>query len=294
MMGLPKIARTALVTGCSTGIGRASAQVLRDRGWTVYPTARTESDLASLREEGFEAVSLDVADADSVAACVETVLGHTGGTLGAVVNNAGFGQAGALEDLTREALERQFAVNVFGLQDLTNRLVPVFREAGAGRIVQVSSVVGRMSLPFLGAYCASKFAVEAMGDAQRIELRGSGVGLSIIEPGPIITAFRKTCAAATEDAVDPATSAHGDLYLKELQRRKESQKKVNFINRPPEAVAAKVVHALESSRPKRRYCVTIPAYVGAWMRRFAPYALTDAILGKQVESKAGAKDPNTQ
>ena len=284
-MGLPEIDRTVLVTGCSTGIGRSTAQGLRERGWTVYPTARTETDLASLREEGFEAVPLDVAEADSVAACVETVLGHTGGTLGAVVNNAGFGQAGALEDLSRGALERQFAVNVFGLQDLTNRLVPVFREAGAGRIVQVSSVVGRMSLPFLGAYCASKFAVEAMGDAQRIELRGSGVHLSIIEPGPIITAFRKTCAEATEAAVDPSTSAYGDMYMKELDRRKQSQKKVNFINRPPEAVAAKVVHALESGRPKRRYCVTLPAYAGAWMRRFAPYAVTDALLGRQVKKK---------
>lgn len=138
-------ARSVLVTGCSSGIGLATARVLRAAGWQVIPTARREADLARLRTEGFDPVALDVGDPVSVAACVEATLAKTGGRLGALVNNAGYGQPGALEDISRDALRRQFEVNVFGLQDLTNRLLPVFRREGAGRVVNVGSVVGRLS-----------------------------------------------------------------------------------------------------------------------------------------------------
>ncbi len=274
--------KSVLITGCSTGIGAAAAILLRERGWNVIPTARKDADLARLRDEGFDPVELDMADADSVARAAEEAVQRTGGALGALVNNAGFGQSGAVEDLNRSHLQYQFDVNVFGLQDLTNRLVPVFRKQGYGRIVHISSVVGRVSIPFLGCYSASKFAVEALADAQRVELRGSGVGVILIEPGPIITEFRRTAAKRAEETLNNASSPNADFYSKEIRRRVKQQKKENWINKSPEAVAVKIVHALESSRPRRRYAVTIPAHVGAFMRRFAPDALMDYVLSRKV------------
>lgn len=274
--------KSVLITGCSTGIGAAAALLLKARGWAVIPTARKDSDLDRLRDEGFDPLALDVSDADSVARVAETVLQRTGGQLGALVNNAGFGQSGALEDLDRAHLRYQFEVNVFGLQDLTNRFIPHFRQQGYGRIVHISSVVGRVSLPFLGCYSASKFAVEALADAQRVELHGSGVGVLLIEPGPIITEFRRTAAKRAQETLTDATSPNADFYQKEIQRRVKQQKKVNWINKSPDAVAAKVIHALESPRPRRRYPVTIPAYVGAFMRRYAPDALLDYALSRKL------------
>ncbi len=274
----PSIPRSVLITGCSTGIGRATARMLKERGWTVVPTARKAEDLEALHTEGFDAIELDVACSDSVQAAAAQVLEQTGGELGALVNNAGFGQPGAMEDLTREAMEYQFQVNVFGMQELTNALIPTFRQQAAGRIVNISSVVGRMSVPFLGIYSASKFAMEAMSDALRIELRGSGVGVSLVEPGPIITHFRNTTVGLAEQQSEQVKSVFNEFYFRELKKRRDSQKQVGLINRPPEDVGKKIIHALESSRPKRRYCVTLPAYLGSVMRRAAPYALTDRIL----------------
>jgi len=288
-MKLPHVThRSVLITGCSTGIGAAAALHLRERGWDVIPTARKTEDLDRLRQEGFEPVPMDMADADSVAAGAEMVLRRIGGQLGALVNNAGFGQSGALEDLQRDHIRYQFEVNVFGLQDVTNRLIPVFRRQAFGRIVHISSVVGRVSLPFLGAYSASKFAVEALADAQRVELARSGVGVILIEPGPIITHFRRTASKRATETLDYKNNVYGDFYSREIERRAVSQKKPNWINKTPEDVAVVIAHALESSRPKRRYKVTIPAYIGAWMSRFAPDALLDAVMSRKVPEAKNA------
>jgi NAD(P)-dependent dehydrogenase (short-subunit alcohol dehydrogenase family) len=282
-MKLPDVtSRTVIITGCSTGIGASAALHLRERGWDVIPTARKAEDLDRLRQEGFDPVSMDMADADSVAAGAETVLQRTNGTLGALVNNAGFGQSGALEDLKRDHLRYQFEVNVFGLQDLTNRFIPVFRRQRYGRIVHISSVVGRVSLPFLGAYSASKFAVEALADAQRVELARSGVGVILVEPGPIITDFRRTASKRASETLDYGSAAYGAFYDREIQRRADSQKKPDWINKSPEDVAKVIAHALESPRPKRRYKITFPAYFGAWMSRFAPDTLLDAIMSRKL------------
>lgn len=264
-----------LVTGCSSGIGAATARMLKSRGWKVIPTARKPEDLDKLRDEGFTPVQLDVTDENSVTRCAQETLALTGGRLGAVVNNAGFGQAGAVEDLSRALLTHQLTVNLIGMQDLTNRLVPTFRKQGWGRIVNISSVLGRISMPFYGSYSASKFAMEALGDAMRVELAGSGVGLILIEPGPIISEFRHNAAARAQESLDLQNAQYGSYYEKEIQRRIRQQKKPDAFTRPPEAVAEKVVKALESNSPKRRYCVTIPAYLGAFMARFAPPALLD-------------------
>ncbi len=282
-MKLPPIQyKTVLITGCSTGIGASSARLLKERGWTVIPTARKEADLERLRDEGFDPIEMDMADSESVARGAEEVLRRTEGRLGGLVNNAGFGQSGAVEDVKREHLLHQFEVNVFGLQDLTNRLLPAMRKQGAGRIVHVSSVVGRVSIPFLGCYSASKFAVEALADAQRVELYGSGVGVILIEPGPIITEFRRTAAQRAEETLDLEKSGKSQFYIEQIQKRLDHQKKANLINKEPEAVAIKIVRALESSRPKRRYAITIPAHLGAFMRRFAPDALVDFVLSRKV------------
>lgn len=275
--------RTVLVTGCSSGIGAATAAHLSDRGWRVIATARSESDLHALENEGFETISLDLADEVSVASCAGKTLELGREGLGGIVNNAGFAQPGAVEDLGRDALRRQFEVNVLGLQDLTNRLVPTFREQGWGRIVNVSSVYGRIVAPLVGAYCASKHALEALSDALRMELWSSGVGVSLIEPGAIITDFRRNAAAAAEESLDGAESEFGDTYKRRIVRKKNKVQKESLFCRPPESVAVKILHALESPRPRRRYGVTPAAGLVAVLRRIAPDALLDAILRRSIE-----------
>ena len=274
--------RTVLVTGCSSGIGAATAHFLRDRGWTVYPTARKASDLEILRDDGFDPIELDLADSGSVQDCVSAVLDKSADGLGGVVNNAGMAMPGAVEDLSREALRGQFEVNVFGLQELTNGLIPKLRAQGWGRIVNISSIYGLISAPMVGSYCASKYALEALSDAQRVELSGTGVSLSLIEPGPIVSAFRRNAAAALEDHVISDDVRYAANYRKEAARRKKQFKKVDFINRPPEDVAKKVFHALESRHPRRRYVITLPAHAGAFMARFFPAALLDRVMAGQL------------
>lgn len=276
--------KTVLVTGCSSGIGRATARLLRDRGWRVFATARRDEDLAALREEGFEAVPLDLADGESVAACAGEVLARTEGRLRALVNNAGYGQPGALEDVSREALERQFAVNVFGTADLTARVIPAMRTQGQGRIVLLSSVVGRVVIPFMGAYCASKHAVEAMGDEWRMELAGSGIAVSLIEPGPIESSFRRRVVG---EAHGGGLALEGSVFARQYARDwkdavRTFKRPTDVFRKPPEAVARKILHALESRRPKARYPVTGAAHLGIWASRWLPSRLLDAIMASKV------------
>ncbi len=282
MKAAPIQKRTVLVTGCSSGIGEATAYYLREHGWTVFPTARKVDDLEKLRSEGFDALELDLGDSDSVQQCISAFLEKVPDGLGAVVNNAGMALPGAVEDITRAALRRQFEVNVFGLQELTNGLIPKLREQGWGRIVHVSSIYGLISAPMVGSYCASKYALEALSDAQRVELSGTGLSLSLIEPGPIVSAFRRNAAAALEENVISDDARYADGYRKEAARRKKQFKKVDFINRPPEDVAKKIFQALESSHPRRRYVITLPAHLGAFMARFVPAALMDRVMAREL------------
>lgn len=261
--------KTVLVTGCSTGIGFATARVLREHGWNVIPTARKAEDLEKLRQAGFGAIELEISDSASIRRVAEEVLRVFGGGLGALVNNAGFGQPGAVEDLTRDAMRYQFEVNVFGLQELTNCFIPVFRKQGYGRIVNVSSVLGRITIPFMGIYSASKYAVEALSDTQRVELRGSGVMVSLIEPGPIRTAFHRNTVERARAQISQVKSVFESRYRRQVSGDPE-EKLTDRFARPPEDVAFKILHALESSRPRTRYPVTLPAYAGSLMRRFAP------------------------
>ncbi len=279
--------KSVLVTGCSSGIGQAAAELLRSKGWRVFPTARKAEDLETLRLAGFEAVELDVTSTESIAAAVNAVLEKTDGALGAVVNNAGFGMPGAIEDLTRDAMRHQFEVNLFGLQELTNKLIPVFREQGYGRVVNISSVVGRIALPFMGIYSASKFALEAVSDVLRVELSQDRIGVSLIEPGPIRTSFSTNCAGQGEENLDTKESRFGAAYKMYFDKRRNGGMGEDRFRLPPEAVAEKIFHALESPRPKIRYRVTIPAYLGDWAARFLPAGLIDRMMVSHVKKRFG-------
>lgn len=275
---------SVLITGTSSGIGLAAALEMKQRGWTVFAAARKQVDLADLESQGLIPVHLDVADTASIDQAVTDVLAQCDGQLTGLVNNAGFGQPGAIEDLSLDAMRTQFEVNVFGLQVLTNRFLPGMIQQGHGRIVQISSVVGRISLPFMGMYSASKFAVEALADAQRVELTGTGVRLSLVEPGPITTHFSKNAISSTHSGLSAEHSRFADLYKKEFADR-ASDRDPRPFSLPPEAVARKIAHALTSPRPRRRYKVTFPAYLGAFMSRAAPDALIDWILARELRKR---------
>lgn len=268
--------KSILITGASSGIGLASARLLRAKGWRVLATARTEADLTMLqRDAGVEALHLELADPRSVAWCASEALRLTDGKLTALFNNAAYGQVGAVEDLDPAVLRQQFEVNLFGTHDLTRRVMPAMRANGHGRIVQCSSVLGIVSVPYRGAYCASKFALEALSDAMRHELRGTDIHVSIIEPGPIRTRFVERALATFRATVDIENSVHRATYLARLAAMEQGGKSTFKLE--PEAVAWKLVHAVESPRPKRRYAVTIPTYIAAVSKRLLPASLADWI-----------------
>ena len=268
--------KSILITGASSGIGLASARLLRAKGWRVLATARAEADLIMLqRHAGVEALHLELADPRSVAWCASEALRLTDGKLTALFNNAAYGQVGAVEDLDPAVLRQQFEVNLFGTHDLTRRVMPAMRANGHGRIVQCSSVLGIVSVPYRGAYCASKFALEALSDAMRHELRGTDIHVSIIEPGPIRTRFVERALATFRATVDIENSAHRTTYLARLAAMEQGGKSTFKLE--PEAVAWKLVHAVESPRPKRRYAVTIPTYIAAVSKRVLPASLADWI-----------------
>lgn len=271
--------KTVLITGCSSGIGECVARGLSGRGYRVLATARQADDVARLENSGLESFLLDVSDADSVSAAVDETLSRTGGTLYGLFNNGAYGQPGAVEDLTRDVLREQFETNFFGWHDLTRQLLPVMRRQGYGRIIQNSSVLGFVALAFRGAYNASKYALEGLTDTLRLELRGTDIHVSLVQPGPITSRFRPNAYLAYQRNIDPAASVHRERYEGMEQRLKKAGPVVPFTL-PPEAVLKKVIHALESPRPKARYCVTFPTYLFATLKRVLPDRAMDRILAK--------------
>ena len=270
--------RTILITGCSSGIGHACAIGMKARGWRVFATARKDEDLKQLEAQGLEALHLDYADAKSVAACAAEVSKRTGGKLDALFNNGAYGQPGAVEDLRREVLEAQFASNVFGWHQLTTACLPLLRANGGGRIVQCSSVLGLVALKWRGAYNASKFAIEALSDTMRLELRGSNIFVSLIEPGPITSRFTEHALKAFETNVDQTNSSYKAAY--ERQRARLGKGGSSKYKLGPEAVLEKLIDALESPRPHARYYVTRPTTYMAIARRILPQRLLDYVLDK--------------
>lgn len=277
--------RSILITGCSSGIGRHAALVLHHRGYQVIATARRASDVDALRGHGLTALNLDLDDPDAVQQGVEQTLELTGGRLDALFNNAGFGQYGAVEDLSRNTLRAQFETNLFGPHQLTAAVLPTMRRQGHGRIVQNSSVLGLVALPYRGAYNASKFALEALTDTLRLELHGSGIFVALIEPGPISSRFGINAEAALLRAVDAVgrPGPHAAVYAQLPARlRGEQDSSAGRFRLGPQAVVDKLLHALESRRPKTRYYVTTPTYAMALAKRMLPAGVLDRLVKGQV------------
>lgn len=269
--------KNVLITGCSSGIGYCVAKGLRERGYTVLVTARKPEDIERLEGEGFSVIPLELSDADSVQACAEQVLQQTDNKLYAVFHNGAYGQAGALEDISREVLEKQFAANVFGWHQLTNLLLPGMRDQQDGRIIYNSSLLGYVALPFRGAYNASKYATEGLADTLRLELRGTGIYVSLIEPGPVESRFRANALQSLKDHVDTENSVHCKKYQGAIKRLEKEGPAAPFTL-PPESVLKRVIHALESNKPKARYPVTFPAYLFAYLKRILPSKGLDEVM----------------
>lgn len=271
--------RSVLITGCSSGIGLASAREMKARGWRVFATARKPEDIARLKdEEGVESLYLDYAEPQSIEAAARHILDATDGKLAALFNNGAYGQPGAVEDLEPQVLRAQFEAGFFGWHDLTRRLIPAMRKQGHGRIVFCSSVLGLIAAPYRGAYCAAKFAVEAMADTLRIELAGTGIKVVLIEPGPIASRFVEHALEAYRRNIDLEASPHREIYRARIARLEEGGSQTFKLG--PEAVALKLAHALESANPKRRYYVTLPTYAAALFRRLLPASVLDAIAAR--------------
>ena len=270
--------RTILITGCSTGIGRHCAMRLHDLGWQVFATARKIEDLEDLRQSGVTAIYLDYSDQQSISACVEAVLNYSDGKLDALFNNGAYGLPGAVEDLPTSALRKQFEANFFGWHELTRQVIPVMRAQGHGRIIQCSSVLGFIPLAFRGAYVASKYALEGLTDTMRLELYGSNISVSMIEPGPITSQFRENARQKFVDTINIDRSVYRDRYQNRLAKL-ESELPDRF-ELSPEAVFKKLRHALEAKRAKARYRVTVPTYLMVYLKRLLPGNSLDAFLRK--------------
>lgn len=271
--------KTILITGCSSGIGYCVAQNLKQRGYRVFATARSESDVEMLTNEGFETFQLDLTDSASINKAVDSILDITGGRLDALFNNGAYGLPGAVEDLTRDALRVQFETNVFGWIELTNRIIPVMRQQDYGRIIMNSSVLGFAAMAYRGAYNASKFAIEGFTDTLRLELKDTAIQLSLIEPGPISSKFRQNAKKAFDQFIDVEHSLHKEQY-EAMERRLNKPGPAAPFTLPPEAVLKRVIHSLESNKAKARYYVTVPTYLFGYLKRFFTTAMMDKILAK--------------
>ncbi|WEX10107.1 SDR family oxidoreductase [Chelativorans sp. AA-79] len=271
---------TILVTGASSGIGAHCARALKGDGWRVFATARRQEDLAALERDGIEAFYLDYAEPTSIAALVENVLGRTGGRLDALFNNGAHAQAGAVEDLPMEALRAQFEANFFGWHDLTRRIVPVMRAQGHGRIVHCSSILGLLPIKYRGAYTASKHAVEGLMLCMRAELAGSGIHVSLIEPGPVRSRIAINGLGWFERYIDVEGSVHGSEYRAQLARMKAGGSK-SRLKLGPEAVYKALRHALLHPQPRPHYVVTLPAKIGVALKRILPARLFYRLIANQ-------------
>ena len=271
--------KTILITGCSSGIGYCVAKALHAHGYRVFATARRRESVEMLIAEGLESFRLNLTDSNSIHFAFEEVMRRTDGELYALFNNGAYGLPGAVEDLSRNALRDQFETNVLGWVELTNLAIPVMRKQGYGRIIQNSSVLGFVALPFRGAYNASKYAIEGLSDTLRLELRDSNVHVSLIEPGPIASQFRVNAVKALAKYIDTENSVHREKYQGVLTRLNKPGPAVPFTL-PPEAVLKRVIHALESKHPKSRYYVTFPTYLFGALKRILTTRAMDAILAR--------------
>lgn len=268
--------RSILITGCSSGIGYDAAHALKARGWRVFATARKPGDVDRLASEGLESLTLDHTDPETIRAALAEATGRTGGTLDAIFANGAHGLPAAAEDLPTEALREIFEANFFGVHELTRQTLPIMRAQGHGRIVFNSSGFGFTAFPWRAAYVATKFALEGYADTLRLEFAGTDIHTVLIEPGPISTAFRVKSQPHFERWIDWQTSPRRAAYERDvLPRLYDKSGKGDRFQLPPAAVTRALVHALEASRPKARYPVTVPTRVAAVLKRLLPVRTFD-------------------
>lgn len=271
------MSKSILITGCSSGIGQRAAEILVQKGWHVFATARKTEDIERIKSNlGCDVFYLDYTDPHSIETTADAVLEQTNGKLFALFNNGGYGQPGAVEDLPTEALRVQFETNFFGWHHLTKRILPSMRENNNGRIIQCSSIFGFISAKYRGAYTASKHALESLSDAMRQELANTNIHISIIEPGPIRTKFVERALKAYETNIDLENSPHSIAYQTRIAAMKKGGDERYKLE--PDIVVDKLEHALTSSSPKARYYVTTPTYVMAYAKRILPTKLIDKIM----------------
>lgn len=268
-----------LITGCSSGIGREAAILLHGRGHKVVASVRQTADIEPFSAMGIACILLDLDNDTSIHAGLDTAMQILDGRIDVLFNNAAYGQPGAVEDLERAVLQAQFNTNVFGTQQLTNAVIKIMRQQGFGRIIYNSSVLGLVALPYRGAYNASKFALEGLADTLRLELSGTGISVSLIEPGPIISQFRANAFAKYQQHIDKSRSAHQQIYQAMENRLTKTGPAAPFTL-PAAAVVDKLIHAVESKRPKIRYFVTVPTYLLATLKRLLPVRAMDWLLQK--------------
>lgn len=270
--------RKILITGCSSGIGYYAAKQLHDDGHIVVAACRQSADVQRLKDAGLHCVSMDLDDSNSIDEGIRDTLAITNGHLDILINNAAYGQPGAVEDLSRSVLEKQFSSNVFGTHELTAKLMKTLLAGDAPRIIQISSVLGLIALRYRGAYVASKFALEGLSDTLRLELADTKVKVCLIEPGPIVSKFRQNAQAAFLQHIDIEHSRHKDRY-KRAMKRFDSDKPQPFTL-SEDAVYQKIRHAITAKNPKPRYYVTKPTYLFGWLRRLLSTRALDKILLK--------------
>ena len=272
--------KTILITGCSSGIGYASALGLRKDGWRVFASCKQQADCDRMKADGFESPLIDYTDSATIASGLAEVMEATGGTLDALFNNGAHGTPGAVEDLPTDALRAIFEANFFGWHELTQKVIPVMRAQGHGRIVQNSSVLGFVTLPWRGAYNSTKFALEGLTDTMRIELRDTPIDIILIEPGPVTSLIRQNSIPHFEKWIDWENSARRGDYEARLNKRLYQDNGPDRFELPAEAVVDKLRHALTSARPKPRYYVTTPTYIMGTLRRLLPTRALDWVLSK--------------
>jgi NAD(P)-dependent dehydrogenase (short-subunit alcohol dehydrogenase family) len=271
--------KSVLITGCSSGIGHDAAHALARRGWRVFATCRQQKDVERLRGEGLESFRLDYQDAESIRTAFAEIAEATAGGPDALFNNGAFALPGAIEDIPTDGIREIFEANFFGWHELTRLAIPAMRRRGWGRIVQCSSVLGLAGVRMRGPYIATKFALEGYTDTLRLELRGTGIGVVLIEPGPIRTRFRINARPHYERWVEKENTPWAEFYRRVLEKRLyKDGRKPDSMERGPEAVTARLIRALESRRPAPRYFVTVPTYMVAWMKRLLPTRVLDGIL----------------
>jgi NADP-dependent 3-hydroxy acid dehydrogenase YdfG len=272
------VSKAVLITGCSSGIGHATAEELLGGGWTVYATARRPESISDLADKGAKTLALDVTDETSMTAAVDAVKAAEG-AVGVLVNNAGYSQSGAVESVPPDQVRRQFETNVFGLLRMCQLALPGMREQRWGKIVNLGSMGGRLTFPGGGIYHATKYAVEAISDALRFEVRGFGVDVILVEPGLIVTNFGEA-ATSTVPGEGDGPYAHFNEKIGTLTT--EAYKgPMAKLGGPPGVVAKRIADALEAKRPKARYAVTASAHLMINQRRITPDRIWDLMMRSQ-------------